>query len=54
MNTLEISFGNLIDSIQLAHKELAAQADRSVNLSLTVRNYRDCGDAVPTIPAKKI
>ncbi|MFH1137781.1 MAG: PDDEXK nuclease domain-containing protein [Pseudomonadota bacterium] len=39
MNGLEISFEKLIGAIQQAHEELAAQAGRAVNLSLTLRNW---------------
>lgn len=38
-NELEISFEKLIGAIRLAHEELAAQAGRAVNLSLTLRNW---------------
>ena len=33
------NFLNLIDAIRLAHEELAAQAGRAVNISLTLRNW---------------
>ena len=33
------TFSNLIDRIQAAHLELAAQAGRAVNISLTLRNW---------------
>lgn len=38
-NEHEISFEKLIGAIQQAHEELAAQAYRAVNLSLTLRNW---------------
>ena len=33
------TFFQLIDNIQSAHQELAAQASKAVNLSLTLRNW---------------
>jgi hypothetical protein len=38
-NEHEISFEKLIGAIKLAHEELAAQAGRAVNMSLTLRNW---------------
>ena len=38
-NEHEMSFEKLIGSIRQAHEELAAQASRAVNLSLTLRNW---------------
>lgn len=35
----EATFAQLISSIQAAHRELAAQAGRAVNISLTLRNW---------------
>jgi predicted nuclease of restriction endonuclease-like (RecB) superfamily len=35
----EMTFGKLVDSIQLVHGELAAQASKAVNISLTLRNW---------------
>jgi predicted nuclease of restriction endonuclease-like (RecB) superfamily len=35
----EASFAQLVNSIQTAHRELAAQAGRAVNISLTLRNW---------------
>jgi len=34
-----VTFENLVGSIQTVHQELAAQASRAVNLSLTLRNW---------------
>ncbi|MBE0643402.1 MAG: DUF1016 family protein [Bacteroidetes bacterium] len=38
-NEHEISFEKLVGAIKLAHEELAAQAGRAVNMSLTLRNW---------------
>lgn len=35
----EVTFNDLVESIQTAHRELAAQAGRAVNISLTLRNW---------------
>ncbi len=35
----KLTFGKLIDSIQLVHGEMAAQASKAVNISLTLRNW---------------
>lgn len=35
----ELTFGKLVDSIRQVHKHLASQAGRSVNISLTLRNW---------------
>jgi hypothetical protein len=35
----EATFTRLIESIQTAHRELAAQAGKAVNISLTLRNW---------------
>ncbi len=35
----KLTFGRLIDSIQLVHGEMAAQASKAVNISLTLRNW---------------
>jgi hypothetical protein len=35
----ELTFDNLVNSIQQVHKHLAAQAGRAVNISLTLRNW---------------
>ena len=35
----ELTFGSLIDSIQQVHGEMAAQASKAVNISLTLRNW---------------
>jgi len=35
----EATFSGLIDSIRTAHQELAAQAGRAINISLTLRNW---------------
>ncbi len=35
----ETTFTQLIDSIRAAHRELAAQAGRAINISLTLRNW---------------
>ena len=35
----DATFTQLIDSIRVAHQELAAQANRAVNISLTLRNW---------------
>jgi hypothetical protein len=35
----EVTFKQLIDSIQGAHRELTAQAGKAVNISLTLRNW---------------
>ncbi len=35
----EMTFGKFIDSIQTVHGELAAQASKAVNISLTLRNW---------------
>jgi len=34
----EMTFGRLVDSIQQVHGEMAAQAGKAVNISLTLRN----------------
>lgn len=41
MNTNEhkLSFEKLVDAIRQVHDELAAQAGRAVNISLTLRNW---------------
>ena len=39
MSEKEMTFGKLIDSIQLVHGEMAAQASKAVNTSLTLRNW---------------
>ncbi|MBI4830791.1 MAG: DUF1016 family protein [Candidatus Lindowbacteria bacterium] len=39
MNSHEWDFNKLVDVIRQAHEELAAQAGRAVNLSLTMRNW---------------
>ena len=36
---ITVSFDRLVKSIQQAHDELAAQASRAVNASLTLRNW---------------
>jgi uncharacterized protein DUF1016 len=35
----ELTFDHLVDSIRQVHKQLAAQAGRAVNISLTLRNW---------------
>lgn len=35
----KLTFGKLIDSIQLVHGEMAAQASKAVNINLTLRNW---------------
>ncbi|MEE4143427.1 MAG: PDDEXK nuclease domain-containing protein [Halieaceae bacterium] len=37
--TPESTFGQLVERIQAAHRELAAQAGRAINISLTLRNW---------------
>lgn len=39
MKDKPLNFEKLIGSIQQAHAELAAQASRAVNVSLTIRNW---------------
>jgi len=39
MSKKEMTFGKLIDSIQLVHGEMAAQVSKAVNVSLTLRNW---------------
>ncbi len=39
MKDIKFNFENLVGSIQQVHAELAAQASRAVNLSLTLRNW---------------
>jgi len=34
-----LTFGNLVSSINDVHLQLAAQAGRAVNISLTLRNW---------------
>jgi hypothetical protein len=41
-NAREWNFGKLVGIIRQVHEELAAQAGRAVNLSLTMRNGRIC------------
>lgn len=38
-NKHELSFEKLVGFIQQAHEELAVQAGRAVNVSLTLRNW---------------
>ena len=35
----ELTFDHLVDSIRQVHKQLASQAGRAVNISLTLRNW---------------
>jgi len=35
----ELTFNKLVDSIRQVHKQLASQAGRAVNISLTLRNW---------------
>ena len=35
----ELTFDKLVDSIRQVHKQLASQAGRAVNISLTLRNW---------------
>lgn len=39
MTVKELTFGRLVDSIQQVHGEMAAQASKAVNISLTLRNW---------------
>jgi hypothetical protein len=39
MTENELTFVNLIEAIQQVHKQLASQAGRAVNISLTLRNW---------------
>lgn len=39
MTEKKMTFGKLVDSIQLVHGEMAAQASKAVNISLTLRNW---------------
>jgi len=39
MPAKELTFGRLVDSIQQVHGEMAAQASKAVNVSLTLRNW---------------
>ena len=39
MTAKELTFGRLVDSIQQVHGEMAAQASKAVNISLTLRNW---------------
>jgi hypothetical protein len=39
MSAKEMTFKKLVDSIQLVHGEMAAQASKAVNVSLTLRNW---------------
>ncbi len=34
-----MTFGKLVDSIHMVHGEMAAQASKAVNISLTLRNW---------------
>lgn len=35
----KLTFSRLVDSIQSVHRQLAAQASKAVNISLTLRNW---------------
>ena len=35
----ELTFDKLVDSIREVHKQLASQAGRAINISLTLRNW---------------
>lgn len=39
MSKVNMTFGKLVDSIQIVHGEMTAQASKAVNVSLTLRNW---------------